>query len=183
MCYQFIQKSIPRKLILAVLVAVSSITSLADVVPIPVVVTPQTPFYNVNYQMKLFDLLRRQGVEVNQVGRDLYIILGTDHFFKGQSTTEIVPACIPVLNNVALLLRIFTPRSIIVSGHTDNIGTDQGKLRRSKQQADTIVAYLWSQGVPLPNMIAIGYGDTRPVSSNQAVDGSAANRRIEIVAK
>jgi outer membrane protein OmpA-like peptidoglycan-associated protein len=154
-----------------------------DLIASPTIVTAETPFIDINYKMRLIDQLRKQGVKIIQIGHEMQIVLGVDHFFRGVSTTEIVPACIPTLNKVAVLLRTQGNTPITVSGYTDNVGTDQGKLRRSKQQADTIVAYLWSQGIPLPNMTAVGCGDTHPVSSNKSLDGSAANRRIEIIAR
>ncbi|HVV69662.1 MAG TPA: OmpA family protein [Gammaproteobacteria bacterium] len=169
--------------VLTVILLIIAITSKAnDLITARTVVTAQTPFIDMNYQSRLIDQLRTQGVKIIFVGHEMQVVLGVDHFFKGTSTTEIVPACIPVLNKVAVLLRTRGNTPITVSGHTDNVGTDQGKLRRSKQQADTIAAYLWSQGIPLTNLTALGYGDTRPVSSNKSIDGAAANRRIEIVA-
>ncbi len=159
------------------------IPSWSQLITTPTIVTVNTPSEDVNYQLRMIDQLRKEGVEIVEVGHELNIVIGVDHFFKGLSTTEINPACIPALNRIAALLKTRGSTPITVSAHTDNIGTDQGKFRRSQQQADTIVAYLWSQGIPLVNMEAIGCGDTHPVSSNLAVDGSAANRRIEIVAK
>lgn len=130
--------------------------------------------------LDLISLLRQQGVEVIVVGDQLKVIFGTDRFFQGISTTRIKPGCIPTLNLVAQLFRSHGDRLITISGHTDNVGTDRDKLKRSYQQANTVAAYFWSQGFPLRNMIVIGCGDTEPVASNRTIPGSAANRRIEI---
>ncbi|MFT3741637.1 MAG: OmpA family protein [Gammaproteobacteria bacterium] len=124
--------------------------------------------------------LRRDGVQVIQVGDELRIVLSTDRLFRGLSTTEIRPSCMYVLSKVALLLQNYCNYPIVVSGHTDNIGSDRAKFIRSQQQAETIAGYLWSQGVGLNDMRVIGYGDTRPVSNNRTTGGQAENRRIEI---
>lgn len=124
--------------------------------------------------------LRLQGVEVIVIGSQLKVILGVDQFFQGVSTTKINPSCISTLNQVAQLFRSHGNQLITISGHTDNVGTDRDKFRRSYQQANTVAAYFWSQGYPLRNIMVIGCGDTLPVSSNKTINGSAANRRIEI---
>ncbi len=149
------------------------------IVPPPLVYTPG-PVVVPNYSPLLAQLRHAKGVEIVQVGNQLRIIMGVDCFFKHQSATRINSAEIPTLNCIAQLLRSFGNSSIVVEGHTDNVGPDAVKFARSLQQAKTIVAYLWSQGVPLENMEAVGCGDTRPVSSNKIPAGSTANRRIEI---
>lgn len=145
----------------------------------PLVYTPG-PVVVPNSGNLLAQLHHANGVEIVQVGNQLRIILGVDCFFKHQSATHVNSAGIPTLNCIAQLLRSYGNAFITVEGHTDNVGPDQVKFARSLQQAKTIVAYLWSQGVPLENMKAVGCGDTRPVSSNKTLAGSTSNRRIEI---
>lgn len=128
----------------------------------------------------LITQLRQQGVEVIVIGDQLKVILSVDQFFQGVSTTKIHPRCMSTLNQIARLFLSHGNGLITISGHTDNVGTDRDKFRRSYQQANTVAAYFWSQGYPLRNMIVLGCGDTLPVSSNKTINGSTANRRIEI---
>ena len=78
---------------------------------------------------------------------------------------------------------------VVVYGYTDDKPVGPALQRAgiannidlSSRRADNVVAYLESQGVN-PNVIsAKGFGDTHPVASNDAPDGRAKNRRIEIV--
>ncbi len=126
--------------------------------------------------------LEAQGVKVIQLGDQLEIVLGVDRTFRPRSNTRLYTSQIRTMRLVTeyLIMRGYGNSSIFVYGHTDEVGSDRAKLGRSKQQAETIKAYLWSGGIPLGNLKAIGCGDTDPVASNQTVDGSAANRRIEI---
>jgi len=129
------------------------------------------------------DLLRRlesEGVEVIQVGDELKIIIGYDHFFKRSSNTELRPDRDAAMKDITRLVRSRGNVPIIVSGHTDNVGSDRSKLYRSREQANTIASYLWANGIPLGNMTIIGCADTEPVASNKTLDGSTANRRVEI---
>ena len=70
-----------------------------------------------------------------------------------------------------------------VAGYSDNVGGEQANLQLSKKRAQAIRAYLVKAGVPADSLIAQGYGDARPVASNDTASGRFANRRIEFVAQ
>jgi chemotaxis protein MotB len=78
---------------------------------------------------------------------------------------------------------------VVVYGYTDNLpvgpalqrGGIANNIDLSSRRADNVVAYLTSQGVNPNTISAKGFGDTHPVASNDAPDGRAKNRRIEIV--
>ena len=92
-------------------------------------------------------------------------------------------------NNIAPKLRSAPPNSkIVVYGYTDNLPVgpalqQQGipdNLVLSTRRAAEVVTFLVSQGVPAASISAKGFGDTRPVASNDTPQGRAQNRRIEI---
>ncbi|MFM0549891.1 OmpA family protein [Paraburkholderia sediminicola] len=70
-----------------------------------------------------------------------------------------------------------------VAGYSDNVGGEQANLQLSKQRAEAVRAYLVKTGVPADSLIAQGYGQVRPVASNDTASGRFANRRIEFVAQ
>ena len=75
--------------------------------------------------------------------------------------------------------------SIVISGHTDSTGTDETNRVLSTDRANAVLGYLLDrQGGRLQQyasyFCAAGYGETRPVQSNDTEAGRAANRRIEI---
>ncbi|MFM0209076.1 OmpA family protein [Paraburkholderia sediminicola] len=70
-----------------------------------------------------------------------------------------------------------------VAGYSDNIGGAQANLQLSKKRAEAVRAYLVKTGVPADSLVAQGYGDVRPVASNDTASGRFANRRIEFVAQ
>lgn len=123
--------------------------------------------------------LEEEGVTVQKTNR-LTIILRVDDLFEFPSSTRLADSRRYTLHRVAAFVKHYGNRLITVSGHTDNVGTDTYKLRQSYKQASTVAAYLWSQGIPLKNLLVVGCGDTEPVASNKTAEGSAANRRIEI---
>ena len=92
-------------------------------------------------------------------------------------------------NNIAPKLKGLPPTAkIVVYGHTDNLPVgpalqQQGipdNLVLSTRRAAEVATFLVSQGVPPASISAKGFGDTRPVASNDTPQGRAQNRRIEI---
>ncbi|MDH3639565.1 MAG: OmpA family protein [Gammaproteobacteria bacterium] len=88
-----------------------------------------------------------------------------------------------VLGEVTELLREHGTRGIEISGHTDSTGRESYNMKLSQQRAKTVLNYLVTQGVEPKRMTSVGYGESRPVASNETAAGQARNRRIEITVK
>ena len=84
------------------------------------------------------------------------------------------------LNRIAAELKKAPNTSWRIEGHTDSKDSRTEANRITKSQADAILAYLVSQGLPASNFQAIGFGDATPISSNASVYGRMKNRRIII---
>ena len=75
--------------------------------------------------------------------------------------------------------------SVVISGHTDSTGDEGSNRELSTDRANSVLTYLLTGGkgalAPYAQYFcAAGYGETRPVASNDTEEGRAANRRIEI---
>ena len=68
---------------------------------------------------------------------------------------------------------------IEISGHTDNSGTTAYNKKLSQKRAEAVKHYLVSKGCKSTNLIAKGYGETKPVADNNTDKGKAKNRRVE----
>ena len=66
-----------------------------------------------------------------------------------------------------------------IGGHTDNSGDPASNVTLSQQRADAVRAYLIQQGVDANALVTKGYGDSKPVASNETDEGKFRNRRIE----
>ncbi len=106
-----------------------------------------------------------------------YVIEGV-HFEFDRSTLR--PSATATLNQVAAELRQQPGVRYEITGHTDSIGSDAYNQRLSEQRAEAVRAYLVGQGVNAGQLSARGYGETRPVASNETSEGRAQNRRVEI---
>lgn len=84
----------------------------------------------------------------------------------------------PTLNRVANLL-VSKNFSLKLAGHTDNTGSKDLNMRLSKDRAESIKAYLVSQGVNASRVEATGYGMNQPIATNKTAAGRQKNRRVE----
>jgi OmpA-OmpF porin, OOP family len=84
----------------------------------------------------------------------------------------------PVLNGVAQDIKKYPRLRIELQGHTDSSGSDAYNLKLSQQRADTVREQLIAQGVPASQLVAKGYGETKPIESNDTAEGRAHNRRV-----
>ncbi|MBE50379.1 MAG: hypothetical protein CMP51_01660 [Flavobacteriales bacterium] len=71
--------------------------------------------------------------------------------------------------------------SIIIEGHTDNIGGPVHNQNLSENRAKSVYNYLINNGVDSTRVSYIGYGDTRPLMKNDSKEGRVLNRRTSFV--
>jgi len=107
------------------------------------------------------------------------IVLSDPIFIPGDNTVR--ENQLPTIEKIAELLNDFENTPILITGHTDNIGTFQQRYERSYAQAENLSKELVYKGVD-PNRIKLtALGDKRPIAKNDTVIGRADNRRVEIV--
>jgi len=83
------------------------------------------------------------------------------------------------LNKVVDFLKQNPKVSIEISGHTDSKGSDEYNLNLSQGRSQSVVDYLISQGIETTRLQAHGYGETKPIDTNETDEGRANNRRVE----
>lgn len=91
---------------------------------------------------------------------------------KSQSFVEI--------NKVVDFLKNNPTVEIEVHGHTDNKGSDDYNLNLSQGRSQSVVDYIVSQGIDAFRLAAHGYGESKPIDTNDTEDGRANNRRVEV---
>ena len=68
---------------------------------------------------------------------------------------------------------------IEIGGHTDNQGNDEYNMNLSLERAKSVYNYLISKGISADRMSYKGYGETKPIASNDTEEGRQLNRRTE----
>jgi outer membrane protein OmpA-like peptidoglycan-associated protein len=95
--------------------------------------------------------------------------------------TDVKPDSKKTLDEVASLLKIDRSLKLEISGHTDSTGDKAHNMQLSEGRAKSVVDALVKQyGIDAARLSAKGYGDTKPVASNDTDDGRAKNRRVEL---
>lgn len=87
----------------------------------------------------------------------------------------------PELNRLIDVLNENQGLVIEIQGHTDNVGSDESNLKLSQDRAEAVRTYLLSKKVAVNRVQSVGYGESRPIASNDSVEGQAKNRRVEFV--
>ena len=67
-----------------------------------------------------------------------------------------------------------------IGGHTDNVGDNYSNQKLSEARANVVRTYLLEKGIAPGRITAVGYGETRPVASNDTPEGRQQNRRTEV---
>jgi outer membrane protein OmpA-like peptidoglycan-associated protein len=116
--------------------------------------------------------------EAASIQREQNILTAT---FKGDvmfdfDSSILKPGAYAELDRVAKVLNSYPQTSIRVEGHTDSTGTETYNQALSEKRAMTVKNALIQRGVDPIRIESIGYGESQPISSNNAV-----NRRVNIV--
>ncbi len=123
--------------------------------------------------------LEGTGVRVVRDGDDITLVMpGNVTFASGKA--DIQPNFLDVLSSVAQVLKEFDKTVLEVAGHTDSDGSDSSNQILSQARADSVAAYLRSKNIKNERLTTIGYGEARPVASNDTADGKEQNRRVEL---
>jgi outer membrane protein OmpA-like peptidoglycan-associated protein len=130
-------------------------------------------------EAKLRAQLKGTGVGVTRNGDNIILNMPGNVTFQTNSA-DINAGFYQVLNSVALVLKEFDKTVVDVAGHADSTGDDAMNMELSQRRATSVSSYLGAQGISSQRLITVGYGETRPIASNDTPEGRQLNRRVEI---
>jgi len=125
--------------------------------------------------------LQRQIAELNATATDrgLVVTLGDLLFDTGKATLKSGAAS--HLGKLAAFLNQHPDRTVMIEGHTDNVGSEDFNLGLSQRRANSVMTYLIHQGVASNRLAAYGKGENFPINDNESASGRQQNRRVEII--
>ena len=110
------------------------------------------------------------------------VLLETHAFNFKVGASEIDSENYGLLEKIMEAIKVFDNPDIIIMGHTDATGGDAVNLQLSIKRAQTVASFLQKIGKYAPDKISYkGFGESRPVASNETVEGRERNRRIEVL--
>jgi outer membrane protein OmpA-like peptidoglycan-associated protein/tetratricopeptide (TPR) repeat protein len=92
---------------------------------------------------------------------------------------KLKPESFSELNRLIVFLKKSPKMKIEIGGHTDNTGNDEYNKKLSQQRANSVMDYLIQKGIEKESLISTGYGESKPIVSNDTESGKAKNRRVE----
>lgn len=117
--------------------------------------------------------------DVLRQGEEILIRLAGFDFPSGSA--EIPERNRDLMHRLETALRLFPGARLTVAGHTDSFGGDAANFELSRRRAEAVRQALMADlRLPAEHISAVGYGETRPVASNQTPEGRARNRRIDV---
>lgn len=135
--------------------------------------------YQDKQEAKLRQQLQGTGVDVIRNGDNITLDMPSGITFAFNSS-DINSQFYSVLDKVATTLNEYNQTTINVAGHTDSIGSDSANQALSVRRATSVAQYLQSRGISNQRLQTTGFGESRPVDSNDTDAGRANNRRVEI---
>jgi outer membrane protein OmpA-like peptidoglycan-associated protein len=135
--------------------------------------------YQDKQEAKLREQLKGTGVDVSRDGNNITLDMPSGITFAFNSS-DVSAQFYPVLDKVASTLVEYNQTTVNVAGHTDSVGSDTYNQRLSEQRASSVAGYLQSRGLTNQRLQINGFGESRPVDSNDTEAGRANNRRVEI---
>lgn len=104
--------------------------------------------------------------------------LNSIQFETGKSTLK--ESSYVLLADLVEIMKLKPSMKILIAGFTDSDGDDNANLLLSQKRADAVKQYLVSKGISAKRVLALGYGETKPIADNSTEEGKAKNRRTEI---
>jgi outer membrane protein OmpA-like peptidoglycan-associated protein len=118
-------------------------------------------------------------LKAKQTERGLVLTLGDVLFDTGGSSLK--AGAYGTLDRLATALKDKPGRSVVIEGHTDNVGSDQNNQSLSLRRAESVQLALMQRGVSTAQTKVIGLGESTPIASNDDVAGRQQNRRVEMI--
>ena len=96
-------------------------------------------------------------------------------------SAKLTPESVPTLNDLVDILKAYASVQVKLEGYTDNVGDAAENKKLSMARAETTKEIMVASGIDAQRITTAGYGEERPIASNDTEEGKAKNRRLELV--
>jgi outer membrane protein OmpA-like peptidoglycan-associated protein len=118
--------------------------------------------------------------ETQQTAVGLVMRLGGDHLKFEFDKADLRPEDRELLSRIAGILMTATDTTIVVNGHTDDVGSDAYNQKLSEKRAEAVRDYLIKAGLRADILSVNGYGKSLPLVPGTSEEARAKNRRVEL---
>ncbi len=126
------------------------------------------------------ELEQVQGMESVKVDQELQKIEATLKINFDVDKNLIKPTEASKLDELAGVFSHYPENIVVLEGHTDSDGSEAYNQTLSEKRVKAVENYLRGKNINIASLSSVGYGETRPIASNETLEGKAQNRRVEI---
>ncbi len=136
-------------------------------------------FHSENFDIPLIATYQEvtKDIEMEKIAVGSTIVLRNVFFDYAKATLK--PESSQELDLLVKILSDNPSIRIELSGHTDSRGSEEGNQKLSEARAKACVDYLVAHGIKLDRLEFKGYGEAKPIDTNETEPGMANNRRTE----
>lgn len=120
-----------------------------------------------------------QNLKAQRTDRGVVLTIGDVLFAAGKA--EVGPGAQRSVDKLADFLKAYPKRTVLIEGHSDNLGAEEYNVRLSQQRAEAVRDLLVARGVAGQRIRTKGYGSKFPVVDNDSAAGRQQNRRVEVI--
>jgi outer membrane protein OmpA-like peptidoglycan-associated protein len=128
-------------------------------------------------------LARIPGTTVERVENDVLIVRFDSDVLFDVDSAALRPAGLDTLRQVGDVLSEYGKTAVVIQGHTDSTGGEAHNQDLSERRAQAARNHLIGRGINAERIVAIGFGEGRPIASNDTAADRQRNRRVEILLK
>jgi outer membrane protein OmpA-like peptidoglycan-associated protein len=125
--------------------------------------------------------LQRQLDELKAKVTDRGIVLTLGDVLFATGRADLKPEATGNLAAPVTFLNSNPTRTVMIEGHTDDVGSNDANLSLSQLRADSVRAYLVGKGIESARLSASGKGEAVPAADNASAMGRQENRRVEVI--
>ncbi|WP_295888494.1 OmpA family protein [uncultured Thiohalocapsa sp.] len=133
-----------------------------------------------DFERVLADEIARGDIRVEALPDDRLVVGMTSSTAFDVDSSSIKPGFYSTLDKISAIVNKYGKTRLDVAGHTDNTGTDAYNQQLSERRAGAVESYLLAEQVIPQRLSSAGFGELRPIASNDTEYGRTLNRRVEI---
>lgn len=133
-----------------------------------------------DFERVLAEEIARGDIRVEELSDDRLLVGMTSSTAFDVDSADIKPGFYSTLDKISAVVNKYGKTRLDIAGHTDDTGTAAHNQRLSERRAGAVESYLLAEQVLPQRLRSAGYGEARPVASNESEYGRTLNRRVEI---
>jgi len=104
-----------------------------------------------------------------------------DHLNFDSSTTNLTPDSNQTVTDLVSIMKCYPNSNVQLEGHTDSTGDPDANKKLSVDRAEAVKGMMVAAGIDPNRISTAGWGQEKPIASNDTEDGKLKNRRTELI--